>query len=242
MLLHGLAASPRQFAAFGRLLFERGHNVLVLRLPRHGHADRLTDEMSALTAPELAAFGAEAARHSRTLGERTIVVGFSVGGLVASFIAQHEAIDRVVAIAPFFGLSWLPPPLSPHAARLALQLPNAFLWWNPLVRERLEPAHGYPRYATHAVAQAYRLSREIFAEAEAAPPRAGKIVLVVNAREHTVNNGAVERLAERWTRTRPGDVELYRLRGLPISHDIIEPARAALVRRVYPELLALVDR
>ena len=38
VLLHGLTASPAQFVEFGHMLHERGANVLIPRLPRHGHA------------------------------------------------------------------------------------------------------------------------------------------------------------------------------------------------------------
>ncbi len=59
LLLHGLTASPLQFAAFGNLLFDRGANVLIPRLPYHGYGDRLTSALEALTADELRAFARE---------------------------------------------------------------------------------------------------------------------------------------------------------------------------------------
>lgn len=240
VLLHGLTASPRQFEPFGRLLFEAG-NVFIPRLPRHGHADRLTDELRYLTAAELRAFAAETVAEARTLGRDVVVVGFSVGGLLSAWIAQHHDVARSVSVAPFLGVAWLPSRLMRPAAIFALRAPNRFYWWDPRLRERLGPDHGYPRFATHAVAQAATLAADLFAEAASRSPRTRDARIVVNASETTVNNRAARRLAGIWARDRDGSPEVHRLRGLPLSHDIIEPLRAPdLTSIVYPELFALV--
>jgi alpha-beta hydrolase superfamily lysophospholipase len=240
VLLHGLTASPRQFEAFGRLLFEAG-NVFIPRLPRHGHADRLTTTLRYLTAEELRAFAAESVREARTLGRDVVVVGFSVGGLLSAWIAQHHAVARSVSIAPFLGVAWLPRQLTRGAADFALRAPNRFYWWDPLLRERLGPAHGYPRFATHAVAHAATLAADLFAEAERGAPRTRDARIVVNGSETTVNNAAARRLAALWSERQERSTAVHRLRGLPASHDIIEPLRTLdLTPRVYPELIALV--
>jgi len=242
VLLHGLTASPEQFSAFGRLLFERGANVLIPRLPYHGHEDRLTTALEALTADELEQFAQETVARAHELGERVVVAGFSVGGLLAAWIAQHHAIDRAVGIAPFLGINGLPHAAARQAMRLALRLPNRFVWWDPFLRERQMPAHGYPRYPTHAIAQVYRFALDVFEAARSHAPKAREIALVLNASETTVNNRSARRLAGIWNARSPGLVELHRLAGLPPSHDIIEPLRSPeLVARVYPQLLELVD-
>ena len=61
VLFHGFTNCPRQFEALGRLLHERGDNVLIPRQPRHGLADRMSEDLAALTAPELAALAVAAA-------------------------------------------------------------------------------------------------------------------------------------------------------------------------------------
>ncbi len=239
VLLHGLTASPRQFEPFGRLLFEAG-NVFIPRLPRHGHTDRMTTALSYLTAQELRTFAAATVSEARTLGREVVVVGFSVGGLLSAWIAQNYAVARSVSIAPFLGVAWLPPELTRGAATFALRAPNRFYWWHPLLRERLGPEHGYPRFSTHAVAHAATLAADLFADAVRRSPRTSDARIVVNASETTVNNAAARRLAALWNRdgTAPA---VHRLRGLPASHDIIEPLRSPdLTSRVYPELIALV--
>jgi carboxylesterase len=244
VLLHGLSASPRQFLELGSRLFERGSNVLIPRLPRHGHEDRLTTALRDLTAEELATFARETLATARTLGREVVVVGFSLGGLLAAWIAQHETVDRVIAIAPFLGLSFLPGRrLTRRFTAAALRLPNRFLWWHPLLRERLLPTHGYPRYATHAVAQAYRLAQELFRAAGERAPATRDISFVLNSSELVVNNRSATRLAGLWRASAPGSVDVHRLERLPPSHDIIEPLGPSwVVPLVYPTLEGILDR
>ncbi|MEO6913370.1 MAG: alpha/beta fold hydrolase, partial [Candidatus Baltobacteraceae bacterium] len=155
VLLHGLSASPTQFIELGRALHARGYNVLAPRLPRHGYNDRLTDALGRLTAVELRQVTRESIAIARGLGDHVSVVGFSLGGLMAAWAAQHHDVDSAVCIAPFLGLAWVPSVLAWPAALLMLRLPNRFHWWHPIKKANLMPAHGYPRYATHSVAQAY---------------------------------------------------------------------------------------
>lgn len=241
VLFHGLTASPRQFVRFADDLYARGFNVLVPRLPRHGHADRLSQTLGDLRIEELEAVATEALGIARGLGARIVVAGFSLGGMLALWLAQREPIDRVVAIAPFLGISWIPNRFMHVVTDWMLRLPNQFHWWDLRLRETQMPVHGYPRFSTHAIGQAYRLARSLFDEAAHAPPRAQSIVLVLNAGEAAVNNRAIRRLYARWHAGAADRVELVELRGLPPSHDIIEPEGAVeLAERVYPLLLDLM--
>jgi pimeloyl-ACP methyl ester carboxylesterase len=242
VLLHGMSSSPPQFERFALELFSRGHNVLVPRLPRHGHADRLSPALAHLRPDDLYAAVDEYVAIARELGDRVTVAGFSLGGLLAAWSAQHYELERCVAIAPFFGVAWIPGALMPGLSEVLLRLPNRFHWWDPILRERQMPAHGYPRYATHAIAHAYRISRGLLSEAATRGPSAARVVLVTNAREAAVDNRAIRRLYARWRARSPDAVELIALAGLPPSHDIVEPLRAGdLAARAYSRLLAAID-
>ena len=46
VLFHGFTNCPRQFSALAQQFFERGFNVYVPRLPRHGLRDKLTTELA----------------------------------------------------------------------------------------------------------------------------------------------------------------------------------------------------
>ncbi len=242
VLYHGISASPEQFVRFAHELHARGHNVIVPRLPRHGHRNRLTAALAQLQADDLRAFARESVELAQGLGDQVVVAGFSLGGLLTTWIAQRYPIARAVAIAPFFGMSWMPNRLTVPFTDLILKLPNIFGWWNPLAREHHLPEHGYPRYASHAVGQALLLGREVFAHAGDAVA-ARELILVINAKETAVNNRAVRRLAGLLHPAPGGHVEQVLLTDTPLSHDIIEPSRRPQVAdRVFPELLGLIDR
>ena len=242
VLLHGMSSSPPQFERFADDLYRRGHNVLVPRLPGHGHADRFSTALAQLRPDDLYAAVDEYVAIGRELGDRVTFAGFSLGGLLTAWGAQHYELDRCVAIAPFFGVAWIPGGLMSAVAELLLRIPNQFHWWDPILRERQQPEHGYPRYATHAVAHSYRIARTLLIEAAARPPSAAHVVLVTNARETAVDNRAIRRLYASWSARRPEAVELVVLRGLPLSHDIVEPMRRGdLAARAYPDLLSAID-
>jgi len=243
VLFHGLSASPMQFVQIARGLHERGYNVIVPRLPRHGHADRMSPALATMRAEDLKAAALSSLEVARGLGERVTIAGFSLGGLLAAWTAQTQEVERAVPIAPFLGIAFVPSRLSAQLTRAALLLPNAFNWWDPVLRERQLPEHGYPRYATHALAQAMLLSHELFEAAAAGPPKTQHIMLVTNAREAAVNNRAARKLANLWRARRPEALETYEFADLPISHDIIEPLHhPEIVEKVYPVLIELLDR
>ncbi len=242
LLIHGMSASPAQFARVARDLFERGHNVVVPRLPRHGHADRLSTALERLRAEELYEAVGEYVEIVRELGDRVTVAGFSLGGLLATWIAQNYEIDRCVPIAPFLGISCIPNKLMGSVAERLLQAPNRFHWWNPILRDKHVYSTGYPRYATHAIAHSYRIARSLLDQAPLRKPEAQHVTFVTNAREVAVNNYAIKRIYKHWRRHRPEAVELSVITGLPLSHDIVSPSRPwRLADRVHPHLLNAID-
>ncbi len=243
ILLHGMSASPAQFRQFSQELYERGYNVFVPRLPRHGHADRMTTALAGLQAPALKNTTLQAIEIGRGLGERLTLIGFSLGGLLAAWAAQYHRVDCVMSIAPFLGVSWVPRHFAAVLAPLALRLPNRFPWWDPIQRERQMPAHGYPRYSTHALAQAYSIAHDLLHDAIAHAPRAKQILLITNARESTISNPSVRLLMMRWQK-HAAPVRRYEFTDLPFSHDIIEPLRAGgrHVAVVYPKLHELLEQ
>ena len=243
VLLHGLTASPRQFLAFGERLFKRGHNVLIPRLPLHGHGDRMTDALHDLSPEALRATVSETLASATHMGASVTVIGFSLGGLLAAWAAQrHPEIALAMCISPFVGVNHVPRRVGRVLARVALRFRNRFVWWNPVRRERLTPLHGYPRYPTHAIARLYLFAEEILREAERNAPAALRVLLVRNRREVAVNLADIETLAALWRRNAPGRVLLHDLDDLPASHDIIEAERDLPVRElVYPQLERLID-
>lgn len=244
LLLHGLSASPRQFLSIAQALHERGHNVFVPRLPRHGHQNRLSEALATMSAAQLEACANDALAVARGLGEHVTVAGFSLGGLLAAYVGQFARVQRVVAVSPFLGIAAIPNVFRLPIARWVLRAPNRFLWWDPFLRERQMPEHGYPRYATHAIGHGLTLAHEVLDAARANAPQSEELLLVINPRDSAVNRRAIERLARYWSAQKPGAVGIHRLTGMPrFSHDIIEPKRdPAVSERVTQVLVELIDR
>jgi pimeloyl-ACP methyl ester carboxylesterase len=197
-----------------------------------------------MNAAQLEACTNDALAITRGLGERVNVAGFSLGGLLTAYLGQFAQIDRAVAISPFLGVSWIPNVFRLRVARWVLSRPNRFFWWDPFLRERQLPEHGYPRFATHAVAHGLTIAHEVLEASLTRAPLAQELVLVVNPRDSAVNKRAIVRLAERWRRTKPHAVTIHRLTGTPLFlHDIIEPKRSpAVAERVSAVLVELIDR
>lgn len=243
VLFHGLSASPRQLLGIAQALHARGHNVFVPRLPRHGYRDRLSRALETLDSAQLKACAAEALAIGEGLGEAVHVAGFSLGGLLTCYTAQIAPVHRAAALSPFLGVKFLPSSLRAVAARVALALPNQFYWWDPILRERQQPDHGYPQYSTHAIAHGLSLADELFVRAKTESPAAQHVTLVTHRWEPAVNNRAIRKLARLWAESKPGALELVRLAGVPMVHDIVEPKRyPAIAERVNASLVDIIDR
>ncbi len=244
VLLHGLTASPPAWSAFAAQFVARGQTVVVPRLLLHGHANRMTRALRHLRPQTLIDDVTAIVAAVAALGERVTVAGHSLGATLAIDAALRlPEIERIVPIAPFLGIASVPLEVHPLLRGALEAMPDRFLWWDPVARERLEPAHGYPRYPLRALATGISIADAARMSARR-PPHARAIDLVLNHRESSVNNRTALRLAQAWRRA-GAPVAVHRLVGLGWSHDIIEPQRhaaqaafATLVRIIAGEHVA----
>jgi len=225
VLLHGLTNAPRQFRALGEKLFATGANVVIPRLAHHGLADRMTDAHAALTAQDLIAYAQYGVDLAQGLGKQVTVVGLSISGISAAWLAQNrDDIDEVFLLAPLFGPAVVPDAFTPAFAAALERLPNQMLWWDPRVRENLPgPPYAYPRFATRPLGEALRLGLHT-----AQPDRklrVNKLGVILTENDVAVNNRRTRRLVEEWRATSP-DTEIF-LHEFPaaekIPHDFIDP-------------------
>lgn len=245
VLLHGLSNAPVQFAALGGLLHERGHTVLIPRLPYHGEKDVMTRDWAALTAGDMLDTAQWAVDLARSLGRQVVVAGLSVNGTVAAWLAQRRGdVARCIVMAPLLAPAGIPVWALGLLERLLVTAPNVFLWWSLKKRARIErPRYAYPRFPTRVIGEAMRMGSALLAEARSHPPVCGSILVVTTASDRAVSNVLTARLTAAWKARRAEAVEAYEFpSGENVPHDFIDPNQPnQVVALVYPRLLEMME-
>lgn len=245
VLMHGLSNNPAQFAELGRLLFDRGHNVLIPRLPFHGEENRMTTSWGRLTARQMVESGNQAADLARGLGTEVTVVGLSVNGTVAAWMAQNRAdLNRVVVMAPFMAPAGLPRWAVGPLERLLLRLPNIFVWWNPVLKDKNPgPPTAYPRFPTRVIGETMWLGQAVLHESRRTAPVCPSIVVVTTASDMAASNAVTAELVANWRKARTTGIETWEFAAADqVPHDFIDPAQSnEKTDLVYPVLLKLLE-
>jgi carboxylesterase len=227
ILLHGFTSCPEQFNELGKLYYEAGSNVFIPRMPYHGLSDRLTHTLVKLTAEDLAGFGDKVVDIAHGLGKKVTLIGISGSGTVAAWLAQNRAdLDFVFMIAPLFGLAFIPPWFTKLFERIALRLPNFYMWWDPRTKAENPYSiyYAYPGYPTRALMEFLRLALVTRAQAETSPPRAGKITIILNDAEPAISNAEAMRLVRLWQKNGKANLsEIHFEKEMKLPHDIITP-------------------
>lgn len=225
VLLHGFTNCPKQFDSLAADFARQGYNVYLPRIPRHGAADRMSPELTHLTADELTRAGMDAVDIARGLGERITVMGLSSSAVLTAWLAQHRTdVDRAVLLAPSFAPHGMQTDVARWLTGILLRSPNFFVWWDGKTKADVPgPRQCYPRFASRALAQVYRLGFTVLDRAERARPLAPSVAILTTASDEGVNNDAAHELARRW-RDRGADVETYEFpESLQVHHDMIDP-------------------
>jgi pimeloyl-ACP methyl ester carboxylesterase len=245
LYLQGYTDSTHQFTPLGDLLFEHGYNVFAPRLPYHGYKDRMTRAHSQLTGSQLIEWAGTMTDISVGLGDDLTVIGLSLGGVLATWVAQHRAdVDRVLIVAAAHGTSLIPTRLTLPAAQLFKRLPNLFIWWDPRVREQAGFDYTYPRFSTRTLAQAFLLGGELLEQARQNPPAARAVWVITNANDFAVSNALCNAFAASWRRHNTNQIYTFQFpRELAIPHDMMDPADPAVKPEiVFPRLLEIVGQ
>ncbi|MCC7360022.1 MAG: alpha/beta fold hydrolase [Anaerolineales bacterium] len=245
--IHGYTNCPQQFADLGQQFYDLGYNVLILRMPHHGLADRLTDDLTNFTAEEMAVFADQVVDLAAPLGDHLTVVGLSGGGTIAGWAAQQRPeVDQAVLIAPGFSLKLIPDSATQLFINVALRLPDRFSWWDP-THPNPPPGgpmgHAYPRFSLHGLAQQLRLGLAVRALARRAAPAAAGLLLITNANDISVDNAVAAQVLADW-QAHGATVDSFEFpANLRLGHDLIDPGQSdQQVALVYPQLIALINR
>lgn len=241
LLLHGYTNSPRQFALLGEQLHAQGWNVLIPRAPFHGLANRLDDGHGRLTPKILLDYLTRALAAAQRLGEHLAVAGLSMGGVLTGWAAHHHPqVSHAMLISPAVALRAIPKRWARLMIQAARVLPNRFEWWDPIRKdERLPPLHAYPRYSTRALAAFLSIAQDLHSKAKNAAPKAGRVTVVMNPADDSVDMTVVAELAQRWQAAGGRQVETYTFDpSLNLIHDVIDPTQPQQqIDVVYPVLM-----
>lgn len=240
VLLHGFTNSPRQYIKLAAAFHARGYNVFVPRFPFHGYREHSSRALAGLTAEALVNTGMEAVDIARGLGRHVTVFGLSLGGLVTAWMAHRRSdIDRGVMVAPALAFCAIPDLLLPLAARILALRPDAYMWWDPKLRDAVpRPPHAYPGYRSTALAAMLRLAVIVRAMARRQHTMARSLVFILNPCDESVDNRGAYAVARGWRR-RGANVLVHELPAAwQLIHDIIDPAQPEQqIDRVYPQLI-----
>ncbi len=240
VLIHGFTNCPYQFQTMAPLLHAMGHNVLAVRLPAHGCADRLTTALAGMRADATVDAVTDAIDIAHGLGNKVTVVGFSFGGVLAAWFAQNRAdLERVIMISPAIGIQALPSGRHSLIANVLALLPNFYQWWDPTHKaEGVEPHHAYPRFATHALAVMLRLGQTVLGQAANRPPATTELTLITNPSDPVISHQFVAQLVQAWTAHGATVTEHRFPAEWNLLHDLIDPLQPQeQVARVYPLLM-----
>jgi carboxylesterase len=238
--VHGFTNSPRQFRELGELLYDRGYNVLIPRLPEHGLRAGDVGALRTITAERYRDFADRSVDAARGLGDSVMVVGLSAGADVAIWIAQHRAdVTRVVVISPAISLARVPSPLDAPVMNLMTRVPNVTFHQTP---DTLRP-HAYFGVSTRGVGQTLRFGASVMNDVERGSPAVRDLALVVNGNDRTIDAAPALRMAELWRERDGVRVAVYHFdAGLRLPHDVIDVSqRCGMPDVVYPVVVALLE-
>ncbi|MFH1156138.1 MAG: alpha/beta fold hydrolase [Pseudomonadota bacterium] len=142
ILIHGFVGSPLDFSSLPHLLAQQGFNVVVPVMPSQNHTAFAYGRGSCSPEFYLSYMRKIIDEETRRYGVKPYLVGFSMGGTLAGILAAEGGVDKVVLMAPFFGLAVY--------NRLVHGMLTVMKWICPLVpkvkRGMIDDPSGYASY------------------------------------------------------------------------------------------------
>jgi carboxylesterase len=101
VMLHGVTACPEQFTDLAQKFYDSGYNVYVPLTPHHGLPDGR--EHGKVTAQELVNYATQSLNITAGLGDETGAIGFSGGGVLATWAAEYRTdVKHLLVLSPFY--------------------------------------------------------------------------------------------------------------------------------------------
>jgi len=197
VIFHGYTVLPEQFRLVGDAYRAQGYNVWIPRLPRHGMADRMTDEFSKITATELRDFVDASVDIGAGLGDDLTVIGISGGGSLSVWAGfERPEVDHTVLLTPLLHplgyQEWQDRPL---VRALRLSPVDIWNWWSDDMKEKNVQGYDYPRFSLKGIAGL--LSMFHWADSQNKPPAHSTFTLVRNDADPRIDGAFNERFLTR---------------------------------------------
>lgn len=243
VIFHGYTNCPKQFEKLGQMFYDRGFNVFIPRIPHHGLSNRLTNDLSNLTAEELAQFSDQSIDIAQGLGDNVYVTGISAGGVMAAWAAQFRDVKKAIPIAPIFAYSY-PKSTALPLANLAQVFPERYRWWDEVAKDQIKgPQYAYPRYSQKAIGEVFRLGSAAFKSAKRQRPKAQEILIVTVGGDIAVNENVIDDLIRLWKKKQANVTKFEFPKEENLLHDIIDPNQVEQkIDYVYPILIDLIEK
>jgi esterase/lipase len=248
VIFHGFTNCPAQFDQLAKQMFEQGYNVFIPRLPHHGLADRLTENLAKLTTFELQQSIKSSLEIAMSFGQEVTLFGISGGSVMAAWAGyNYPEIKKVFLAAPLFAPKDLEELSLLGIYNFLRFTPNQFVWWDSKNKQDvLGPKYAYPRYSTRASTSFLNMSLDLNRRLKKfEKTQAGKKMILLTLQDDTsVSNTLADKMAKTWS-SHGGTWQLkYRFsKDFGLVHDFVDPNQTqARVDISYPVILSLLNQ
>jgi pimeloyl-ACP methyl ester carboxylesterase len=234
VLVHGVTNAPHEFEELGKMLYDQGANVIILRMPHHGLTSGDISELKALKPEEILDYMNTTVDIADALGDNMTVIGPSAGATAAAWMAQtREEVDRAVLLSPFMGIKETPMFLDPLLMRAFLRLPGFSIGGGD------EPDRDwvYVGESSKGIGTFMLIGQATLKQAETTPPKADEIYIITTASDLGADNRWAMKLADLWT-AQGADVTTYEFpKSEHVPHASIDPFTDQPIRqKVYDKI------
>lgn len=235
VLIHGVTNSPVQWLEYGQMMYERGHNVLIVRMPYHGLISNNVSELKKLTPQDLRAYGDQVIDIAAGLGDEVYVAGISGGGAVSAWAAQNRPeVDRAFLLSPFLGIGEVPDVLSGVLMNAFSRLPS----FDTFSTDEVVRDYAYPGETTRAVADFLVLGHSVRAEAKNGNAPHVPVFVQTTALDTAANGKSTEILVDLWKKAGAEITTSQFDASLEVPHNSVDPAEKPEIRQlVYDKML-----
>ena len=208
-----------------------------MRIPHHGLASRKVGELRHATPEVMRDYADDVVDIAAGLGDEVDVVGLSVGGSIASWIAQNRSdVNLVMSIAPMYGIGNLPRFVDYFLLNFATRAPN----FNPTSPSEPQREHVYRGQSSKGVANAMLFGKTLLAQAAEEEKAASHIIVITNDNDTTVNNQLTDDLTAMWQATGSEPITFVFPKEDGYPHNIIDRTSNPDADVVYAKILELL--